>query len=355
MPPRVFLFDDILFDIKSANIFTDFKYWFLGLFPKRKIKVPEKLDVILYAEPMIFTPLYPELVSIAAFSQAFNIYKEVFSEPMNINNPKRSFCPKCGEMIKWWMNVPVISYILLGGKCHYCKTKISWRYPFNEMLSGIFCGALFYMFGMQSFSTFIFYYVLAAICIIVFYIDLDHWLILDEISITFTLLGIIGSLLVPVRYFNPASQVPGLDFDLIFSSFPPILIKLFNLGQIGPSWFKLHLDSFAQSIFGAIIAFSVFYIISVVGTKLAKREAMGGGDLKFAMLMGAFLGIQKFSLAVFISVILGVVIMLPGIIVGRKTGKDQVPFGCFLTAGTILTIFLGELIITLYLKIPLMY
>jgi leader peptidase (prepilin peptidase) / N-methyltransferase len=358
MPPRFFLFDDLFYNPRSENIFTEIIFWFNSTFRKTKMKIPEKLEPVLYAEPVVMLPLSPEAASVAALATAFNLYKSVFSEPMSISKPKRSFCPSCGKKISWWMNIPVLSFIYLRGKCYHCREKISWIYPINELLSGIICAGLFHIHGMENPFVFLYFYILAAICIIVFYIDLHYWIIMDEITIPFTFIGIIGSLFIPAAFYSPLAkyQVGGtLDyFDV------PVLSGLVRgvgnwyagLESFGPGW--LNFQSFTQSLAGSAVSYLFLFSIAVVGTILAKREAMGGGDIKFAMLMGAFLGLQKASFAFFLAVVISVLFILPGLLSGRKTGKDQVPFGCFLTTAVIITIFFGDKLIDFYLKMSFM-
>jgi leader peptidase (prepilin peptidase)/N-methyltransferase len=245
-------------------------------------------------------------------------------------------------MLRWWMNIPILSYIFLGGRCYYCKAKISPRYPLNELLSGLFCGGLFYLYGMHSIPVFLFYYILAALSIIMFFIDLDFWLILDEITIPFTMVGIIGSLFIPLRYFEPIPVISRIFNDPALSFFGGLLKHV-------PVWLNPY--SFILSITGALFGLAAFWAIAVIGSFLAKREAMGGGDLKFAMLMGAFLGPEKAFFAFIAAVFLGTAFMLPGLLIKRKTGKDQVPFGCFLAVSSVITVFAGEKLILLYIRL----
>ena len=139
------------------------------------------------------------------------------------------------------------------------------------------------------------------------FIDLDHWLILDEITLPFAAAGIICSLFIPTHYFNPVN---------LLSIFLPVQ---FHIHANLPSW--IHPGSLLLSFTSAIGGILVFWAIGTLGKFIAKREAMGGGDLKFALLMGAFLGPQKLALAIFIAVVACTVFMVPGILLGRKTER----------------------------------
>ncbi|MFP4498674.1 MAG: prepilin peptidase [Vulcanimicrobiota bacterium] len=353
LPPRVFCFDDLFYESRPSDLFGDIFLWWKNLFNsllKKKKKKEIKLEPFLYAEAFCVATIMPESVITGVMAHTFNIYKEFLGEELSVSRPARSFCPKCGEMIKWWMNIPVFSYILLGGKCYYCKGKISPRYALNELLSGLICGSLFYVYGTQNLFVFFYYYLLAALCIVVFWIDFDHWLILDEITVPFSLAGTIGAIFVPAKYFTPVN-LHELGWSMYNTGELPATVKLYQvLDKSLPTW--IHLDSFLHSLVGAIFWFAAFYIIGVVGTALAKREAMGGGDIKFALLLGAFLGAQKTAAVFFVSVLVGVAFMAPMLLMGRKTGKDQVPFGCFLTVATLIVIYLGDKIIYYYLNWP---
>jgi prepilin signal peptidase PulO-like enzyme (type II secretory pathway) len=178
---------------------------------------------------------------------------------------------------------------------------------------------------------------------------MEHWIIMDEITLPFTGLAIIASLFIPYSFYMP---YPGIVNLIEWNQIIPqgIYVWYMNVLQTSPSW--LHLDSFVQSLTGAVLGFASFWSIGVLGTVILKREAMGGGDVKFAMLMGAFLGSMKAGIAFFIAVLVGTLILLPLLLINRKTGKDQVPFGCFLAVATMVVVFFGDKIIWFYFNWP---
>lgn len=346
LPPKIYVFEDLLFKEES-----DFVYYGNKLLYFLKLKKEESTPILepsLYAEGVFHLIISPETVTHLAAAHNFNLFRAFNPDPVNIVKP-RSFCPNCKNMIRWWMNIPVLSYLFLGRKCYYCKIPISPRYMINELITGFLLGALFYVHGFQNPIVFIYYSILICICIVVFYIDLEHWVIMDEITLPFSMAGVLGSLFIPVKFF--------FSFHEIFFSYglseiiPAPLVSLYNsLVSISPSW--IFPGSFLHSFFGAVLGFSFLWAIGVVGKVMLKRDAMGGGDVKFAMLMGAFLGPLKGGLAFFMAVFLGTFILLPMLILNRKTGKDQVPFGCFLTAATVITVFFGDKFIWYYLNAP---
>ncbi|MCD4785187.1 MAG: prepilin peptidase [Candidatus Eremiobacteraeota bacterium] len=347
LPPKLFIFDDVLLKEES-----DFTYYLNRILVFLRLKKDEEQVILpsLYAEGMIYVTISPESIANNAFAHNFNLFRAYYPDPVNIVKP-RSFCPRCGNMIKWWMNLPILSYIFLGGKCYYCKSHISPRYLINELIVGILWGTLFYIYGVKSLNVFFFYVIIASLSVVIFYIDLDFWIILDEITLPFTLVGIIFSLFIPYKFFVPYPRL--LEFINFGAMFPSGLVNWFNhIVQSSPAW--IHPDSLLQSILGAIIGFAIFWSIRVLGSIILRREAMGGGDVKLAMLMGAFLGPLKSGCAFFLAVVIGTLILLPLLLINKKTGKDQVPFGCFLAIATIITIYFGDKLIWLYFSWPMM-
>lgn len=336
LPPKLFFFEDLLQKEES-----DFTYYFDRLLVFLRIRQEDTPEIqqVLYAEGVIFVTLHPESIVNSALSQAYNLFRMAVPDRVNIVHP-RSFCPNCRNMIRWWMNIPLLSYIILGGKCYYCKKKISARYPFMELLTGILFALAYYFIAPVSFIAFLYYAVLIGICIVVFNIDLEHWLILDEITLPFTLMGILGALFVPFRFFEPPADIMN------------IFVAGYQTGILADPHQWIFPQSLVQSLIGAMMGGLAFWAVSVIGRVILKRDAMGGGDIKFAILMGAFLGPFKAFSAFFLAVLLGTLIMLPLLIIRRKTGKDQVPFGCFLTIATVITIFLGDRLIWLFLNWP---
>ncbi|MBI2252051.1 MAG: prepilin peptidase [Armatimonadetes bacterium] len=217
-----------------------------------------------------------------------------------------SYCPSCKTPLKIWQNIPLLSYLILRGRCFFCSVKISPRYFLVELITGILCAYFFIIF---HFSFAYFYYIFfIALLIIIFYIDLEHQLILDLISYPGIILGFLGSFFMPEE---------------------------FSLG----------------GIFGGIF----FYLIRVIGTFLAKEEAMGLGDVKFAILIGIFLGWQKSLVAFIFSFFLLILVSLPLLILKIKKGKDPIPFGTFMALGAFLALLFSSKLIWFYLYWPTLF
>ncbi|TSA09637.1 MAG: prepilin peptidase [Deltaproteobacteria bacterium] len=215
-----------------------------------------------------------------------------------------SACPNCGIPIRWYDNIPVLSYLLLRGKCRHCQSRISLRYPIVELVTGLLSLAIFFRYGVSWACLFYFIFISALIAII--FIDFDHQIIPDVITYPGIVTGFISSLILP------------------------------NI-------------TYSDSLIGIILGGGILYLIALGYLMLAKREGMGGGDIKLLSMIGAFLGWQALPFTILVSALLGSVV---GIIAMLKTGKDAkmaIPFGPFLSIGAILYLFWGKAVTQWYL------
>ena len=232
-----------------------------------------------------------------------------------------SHCPKCKKRIPAYDNIPFISYILLKGKCRFCKEKISFRYIIVELLTAIMFVALFAHFGLSY--DFFFYMILVCALIVATFIDIQHRIIPDEISLGGMILGFILS-----------------------------AIKGFNLKPITYN-LKPTIDSFLGIIIGGGIIYLTGKIFDLIYFKLLKRppiqgetESMGGGDVKLLAMIGAFMGWQKAVVTFLLAPFLGVVIGVINLIVKKD---HTMPYGPFLSLAAILSLFWADKIISLFL------
>ena len=217
-----------------------------------------------------------------------------------------SSCPNCGHQIRWYQNIPILSYLFLGAKCASCKTKISLRYPAIEFLTGILFAAVLYDFGF-SVATLVYWLFVAALVTITF-IDLDHQIIPDVISL------------------------PGIIVGFICSFFIPWL-----------SW----VDSSLGILLGGGILLSIAWLYE----KIAHREGMGGGDIKLLGMLGAFLGWKAILPVVFISSLVGSLIGIPVMLLQKGDSKLAIPFGPFLAFAAIIYLFWGTELVYWYLHL----
>lgn len=231
-----------------------------------------------------------------------------------------SSCFSCGEIIKWYFNLPILGYIFLKGRCHDCGSKFSCRYAIVEFITGCLSCILFYRLGGFTLS-FFYYFFFFCFLTVVFLIDLDRWLILDSILITAGLFG----------FFLSPFIISKIDCKDLFSLFS---IPLNNI----PNWGYIFIDSFL----GGILGFVVFYGISFYGLLVFKQDAMGGGDVKFAFCIGLFLGIEKSIYAFILSFIIGVIFLLPFMLINKKSGREPIPFGTFMAIASVCSFLFSD-------------
>ncbi|MGC2424564.1 MAG: prepilin peptidase [Nitrospirota bacterium] len=210
-----------------------------------------------------------------------------------------SACPNCGSKIKPWHNIPVLSYILLRGRCAHCGAGISPRYPLIELLNALFYVAALHRFGFRPASFLIM--ALISAFIVVTFIDLEHQIIPDGITLPGIVLGLI---LGPLVLRNPA--VP------------------WHIG-------------FINSLLGMVVGGGIFYLIAVLS-----RGGMGGGDIKLIAMIGAFLGWKGVLLTIFVGSLLGAVVGIWLMVFKGMKRKTPIPFGPFLVAGAMAAIFCGS-------------
>ncbi|MDP3730249.1 MAG: prepilin peptidase [Candidatus Omnitrophota bacterium] len=221
-----------------------------------------------------------------------------------------SHCPNCTAAIHWHDNIPILSYIFLGGRARCCKAKISFRYFIVEILTASAFLILFSTFGLTP--KFFAYAIMVSGLIIATFVDFEIQEIPDEVS------------------------MGGLAAGLILSAaFPSVLSE------------TTRLNGFLNSFLGALVGGGMIYAMGMLGEFAFKREAMGGGDVKLLAMVGAFIGWKLVVLTFFLAPVFGSVV---GITMKIKHGKDIIPYGPYLSLGAVCAIFFGERIIQLLFR-----
>ncbi|MCP4681900.1 MAG: prepilin peptidase [Desulfobacterales bacterium] len=215
-----------------------------------------------------------------------------------------STCPECGERIKFYDNVPLISYALLLGRCRYCRHPLSWRYPTIEALTGLLSMALFIRYGLSFQYLLLLLFAGALVCIT--FIDLQHKIIPDVISL------------------------------------PGIVVGW------GASFFIKDI-SWLDSLIGIIAGGGALFLVAFVYEHIAGREGMGGGDIKLLAMIGAWMGWRSLPLIVLMSSLSGAIVGLAFILIAGKGYRVKIPFGPFLSLGTLLYIFFAYELTNWYL------
>ncbi len=211
----------------------------------------------------------------------------------------RSHCPRCGGRIAWYDNIPLLSWLLLRGKCRQCRQPISIRYPAVELLVALLWLGMALAFGptWRALQGSILFSLLLTISVI----DARHYLIPDALS-----LGGLGAGLA-------LALLPG----------PPSILT---------------------SLMGAALGFGVLLAVGVAGEWVFKKPAMGGGDIKMMAMVGAFLGPAGAMLTIFLGALAGTIVFAP---ISLKT-KKEVPFGVFLSLGAAIAFLFGEMLVDWY-------
>ncbi|HWA59054.1 MAG TPA: prepilin peptidase [Gemmatimonadales bacterium] len=212
----------------------------------------------------------------------------------------RSHCPGCGRQIAAWDNIPILSWLLLRGRCRHCQTAISIQYPLIELSVAFLWAGMAWRYGLdlKAFSGAIFFTILLGIALT----DAREYIIPDEFSLGGLVIGI-----------------------------------LFSLAG--------GFDGIATALLGAAVGFALLWGVGAAGTKIFKEDAMGGGDIKMMAMVGAFVGWQGVLLTVFLGALLGTLVFVPLSLVGKKR---LVPFGVFLSLGAAATWLAGAAVIAWY-------
>ena len=217
-----------------------------------------------------------------------------------------SACPECGRRITPRDNIPIVSYLILRGRCRHCKAVISSRYPVVELLAGLVPVLMLWRYGLGREALVL--CLLSYVLIVVSFIDLDLRIIPDRVTL------------------------PGIAVGLILAPY-------------------LGLTTFGGSLLGAVVGGGALYLIAIAGTAAFGKESMGGGDIKLAAMLGAFLGWQAVLLLLFVAFLSGAV---AGVILLAVRGKDcehAIPFGPFIAFGTLLAVVWGDALLAWYAAI----
>jgi len=236
----------------------------------------------------------------------------------------RSRCPKCQKLIAWYDNIPVFSYLILGGHCRNCKSRISARYPAVELLTGVLSVLIYFKFGLSV--EWAFFLVFAAALVILAFIDIDHRILPDSI----TLNGIWAGIAVSVILAMPGPLLKGL---LSYAGYGDLAARPASL--IG-------------SIAGAIVGAGLLWIVGEAYYRIRGVEGMGFGDVKMMAMVGAFLGAPLALLTIMMGSVLGAIIGVGLIKFGGKHRDYELPFGTFLSLAGIIALLYGDSLIHWY-------
>jgi leader peptidase (prepilin peptidase)/N-methyltransferase len=228
-----------------------------------------------------------------------------------------SSCTKCGKAIAPYDNIPVLSWVLLRGKCRNCKTKISAMYPAVELLTGILFLACYLVFGPSVEA--LKWAVFAALLVVLTITDLRERILPDEVNFFGLGAGLLFS------FFTVPLDGTALWISSRWFDFPPPRMAL----------------SFADAVLGAVAGSGLLWLVAEGYFRIRGREGMGLGDVKMMAAVGAFLGLKRTMMTVLAGSLLGSVIGILLISVSKKGRDYELPFGTFLGAGALLVVFFG--------------
>ncbi|MCF8722072.1 leader peptidase (prepilin peptidase)/N-methyltransferase [Nitrospina gracilis] len=215
-----------------------------------------------------------------------------------------SHCPHCKTPIRKRDNIPVLSYLILGGRCRKCKERISPVYPAVELVTALLWAGVLYKFGF-TWTSAIFAIVMPTLVIITV-IDIQHQIIPDKITL------------------------PGIAFGLVAGTY---------------------LNGFMDSLIGLVVGGGLFLFLAEVYFKVRGAMGMGGGDIKYIAAAGALLGWAQVLLVIFLGAISGALFGALGMTTKKLNFLSRIPFGPFLALATVISIFFGDDILGLYLSL----
>jgi leader peptidase (prepilin peptidase)/N-methyltransferase len=292
------------------EIFADAPLLFVGVVFFVSLLIGSFLNVVIYRLPIMMEREWRAQCAEVAGAPAAEPTRESPAEKFDLITP-RSRCPSCDHPITALQNIPVLSYLLLGGKCARCKASISARYPIVELLAGLLAGiaAWRFGFGIEAAAAVLLTFALITISVI----DVDHQIIPDSISLPLAWIGLTLSLFHPVA-----------GADVLF---------------IDPK------TAIVGTLAGYLSLWSVYHLFRL----LTGKEGMGYGDFKLLAALGAWLGWQMLPLIILLSALVGAFVGITMIVVRRHDRNIPIPFGPYLAAAGWIAMLYGREIVDWYL------
>jgi len=229
-----------------------------------------------------------------------------------------SHCPSCKSPIRPMDNIPVISFLILKGKCRNCGARIEWRYPVVELVAAFLFLFSYLTFGF-SFELF-FYYAFSCALVVITFIDIEHRIIPDRITLPFMFIGLMGSFFVGLR-------APGVA--------EPVNAGLYS--------------AFLSSVLGIVVGGGSLALGGYIYIRATGVEGMGGGDVKLAAMIGAFLGWKAVLAVIFLGSLAGSALGIFLMLVFHLSRRTPIPFGSFLAPAGIFVLFYWSRLVEWYL------
>lgn len=260
----------------------------------------------------ILLPIWLQYLTVVFFGACVGSFANVciFRLPLGASVVRpRSMCPRCKAMIHWYDNVPIFSYVILRGKCRKCGARISPRYLIVELLTTLLSVATFVYFRDMA-HYFAYFLFLVVPLVVVSFIDLEHRIIPDVISLP----GVLAGLLTRLAFAKG-------------------------------NWTEVGIDS----LIGIVVGVGFLCIVGYGYEIIKKQEGLGGGDVKLAGMLGAFFGWKAIIFILLMSSLLGSVVGLIFVIIMKRDLKYAIPYGPFMSMAALIYLFFGEPILRWYL------
>ena len=269
-------------------------FWAIACAALLALCVGSFLNVVIYRLPIMMEREWQTQINESEADDTFNL-----SIPA-------SACPKCGHKIRWFENIPVLSYVILRGKCAKCQTPISFRYPFIELLAAVTVGFAVYTFGFNEISLAVALFTWILISLI--FIDIDHQLLPDRLTLPLLWLG--------------------------------LLVNSFEL-----------FTTLENAVYGAMAGYLSLWSVYWAFKLLTGKEGMGYGDFKLLAALGAWVGISQIPLIILLSSLVGAVFGICMILMSKHAKENPIPFGPYLAIAGWISLYWGSMITESYLAL----
>ena len=260
----------------------------------------------------IWIPIFIFIIGLAIGSFLNVCIYRIPRSDMSIYSPRRSFCPECSQSIKFYDNIPLLSYLLLRGKCRHCKAKISVLYPIVEFVTAGLYLVIYYQFGKSLDLLHAIFFV--SMLIPIAFIDAQHLIIPDVLSLTGFILGL--GIVCVIAYQNK------------------------------------DLDSLKMRLIGFVAGGLVIWLIAFIGSAIMRKKAMGMGDVKLMAIIGLYLGaFPELPMVIALSAFSGAIIGTLLIATGKKDRKSPIPYGPFIAVAAVVVLLWGDPLWEKYLQL----
>jgi leader peptidase (prepilin peptidase)/N-methyltransferase len=359
------------------------------------------------------TSVYRILFSIFAFvlgaavGSFLNVCVYRLPRELSVNRPRRSFCPNCKKEIPWSQNLPLVSWLALRGRCANCGSKIAFRYLGVELVTALLFLAVWRVFPWQIAIA---YWVFVSVLIVATFVDLEHFIIPDQVTIGGTAAGIVACFLVP-ELMDADSRLAATIRSLLAAALGYVILWIvLEAGKIAFGKKRIQLDAptpfqwirrgddadfivggeqslwseyFAREkdrlllhcdeakidhrelgevilefhynrVTGGAEEILLDHVDQISGVARAleiPREAMGRGDLKFLAAIGAFTGWRGVLFSIFAGSVLGSLVGLLTLLLGKRVWSGKLPFGPYLAVGAVIWIFFGDAFVRSYISL----